>query len=67
MRVVKFLLPLAIFAGIFVFLFKGLSQDPNEIPSPLIDKPAPAFTLPLLGKSGEFSPADLKGLSLIHI
>ncbi|MFK7965844.1 MAG: DsbE family thiol:disulfide interchange protein [Burkholderiaceae bacterium] len=61
MRVIKYLLPLAIFAGIFVFLFKGLSKDPSQIPSPLIDKPAPAFTLPLLGSEGEFSPADLKG------
>jgi len=61
MRVLKFLLPLAIFASIFFFLFKGLSKDPSQIPSPLIDKPAPAFTLPLLGKEGEFSPSNLKG------
>ena len=29
-------------------LYKGLSLDPRRVPSPLIDKPAPAFSLPLL-------------------
>jgi cytochrome c biogenesis protein CcmG/thiol:disulfide interchange protein DsbE len=46
----KFLLPLAIFFGLVGFLFKGLSLDPREVPSPLINKPAPAFALPLLAE-----------------
>jgi len=38
------------------------SRDPREVPSALIDKPAPAFTLPVLGESGkQFSPAELRG------
>ncbi len=50
MKSLKFLLPLAIFLGLVGFLFKGLSLDPREVPSPLIDKPAPAFSLVLLDK-----------------
>lgn len=61
MRAVKFLMPLLVFLAIAGFLFKGLSQDPSEIPSPLIDKPAPAFSLPVLGGDGEFSPIDYRG------
>jgi cytochrome c biogenesis protein CcmG/thiol:disulfide interchange protein DsbE len=41
----RFLLPLAIFAGLVIFLWKGLALNPREIPSTLIDKPAPAFDL----------------------
>jgi cytochrome c biogenesis protein CcmG/thiol:disulfide interchange protein DsbE len=48
MKSLKFLLPLAIFLGLVGFLFKGLSLDPRAVPSPLINKPAPTFTLPLL-------------------
>ncbi|SPJ18790.1 periplasmic thioredoxin of cytochrome c-type biogenesis [Burkholderiales bacterium] len=47
-----FLLPLAVFLAIAVFLFKGLWLDPREIPSPLIDKPAPDFRLESLEKPG---------------
>lgn len=61
MRVLKFLLPLAVFAGLVFFLFKGLSKDPSQIPSPLVDKPAPAFTLPILGSNDTFSPEQYRG------
>jgi cytochrome c biogenesis protein CcmG/thiol:disulfide interchange protein DsbE len=44
----RYLLPLGIFAAIVALLFAGLYLDPREVPSPLIDKPAPAFTLPQL-------------------
>lgn len=57
----KLLLPIAFFALAAVLYF-GLFRDPREVPSPLIGKPAPAFTLGLLDKSdGSFSPADMKG------
>ena len=49
MRALKFLLPLALFAGIAWFLLKGLDRDPREIPSPLVGRPAPAVSVPLLG------------------
>lgn len=48
MRALKFVIPLLIFGAIAWFLFKGLSRDPREIPSPLIGKPAPSVSLPLL-------------------
>lgn len=41
----KFLLPLGVFLVIAVFLGVGLTLNPREVPSPLIDKPAPGFTL----------------------
>jgi cytochrome c biogenesis protein CcmG, thiol:disulfide interchange protein DsbE len=62
MRTIKFLLPLALFALVAVFLFKGLGRDPREIPSPLIDKPAPAFQLPILADPAQtFSPQSMRG------
>jgi len=45
MKSLRFIAPLAIFAILVVFLFRGLNLDPREVPSPLINKPAPAFTL----------------------
>ena len=58
----KFLIPLVLFFGLVIFLGLGLQRDPHEIPSPLIDKPAPAFSLPTLDPTaGAFSPADMQG------
>lgn len=42
------LIPLAIFLVVALFLYRGLFLNPKEVPSPLIGKPAPAFTLPRL-------------------
>jgi cytochrome c biogenesis protein CcmG/thiol:disulfide interchange protein DsbE len=47
--------------GLVVFLAVGLKRDPREIPSPLVGKPAPAFSLPTLVGDKPFSPADFKG------
>jgi cytochrome c biogenesis protein CcmG/thiol:disulfide interchange protein DsbE len=59
---VKFLLPLALFVVLVAFLAVGLTRDPREVPSPLVNKPAPAFKVAQLAKADEtFSPADLKG------
>jgi cytochrome c biogenesis protein CcmG/thiol:disulfide interchange protein DsbE len=44
----RFLVPLVIFLVLAGFLAVGLRRDPREVPSPLIDKPAPEFALPLL-------------------
>ncbi|MDR1889507.1 MAG: DsbE family thiol:disulfide interchange protein [Zoogloeaceae bacterium] len=49
------------FALLVVLLAIGLTRDPREIPSPLIDKPAPDFSLPQLGKDAAFAPKDLQG------
>ncbi len=47
----KLFLPLLLFVVLALFLFRGLSLDPKEMPSALIDRPLPAFELPEL--SGE--------------
>ena len=45
---VKFGLPLVLAALLGGFLFVGLQRDPGYVPSPLIGKPAPEFSLPSL-------------------
>lgn len=58
----RFLLPLALFVGLVVFLAIGLGRDPHEVPSPLINKPAPAFQLPQLHESTKtFSAQEMRG------
>ena len=58
----RFIWPFVIFVVLAGFLFVGLSLNPREVPSPLIDKPAPAFTLPQLhDPSKQFSAAEMKG------
>jgi cytochrome c biogenesis protein CcmG/thiol:disulfide interchange protein DsbE len=48
----KALLPLGIFLVLVVFLAIGLTRKPHEIPSPLINKPGPAFMAPVLNGAG---------------
>jgi cytochrome c biogenesis protein CcmG/thiol:disulfide interchange protein DsbE len=56
------LIPLAVFVVLVVFLAIGLFRDPREVPSPLIDKPAPPFSLLQLHEASTvMTPADLKG------
>ena len=58
----KFLIPLVVFIILVGFLAVGLQLKPSEVPSPLIGKPAPAFTLPTLADPKKtFSPSDFKG------
>ena len=59
----KFLIPLALFLALAGFLAVGLNRDPREVPSPLVGRPAPEFSLPKLAApdGGRFSPADMKG------
>jgi cytochrome c biogenesis protein CcmG/thiol:disulfide interchange protein DsbE len=47
------LLPLALFLLLAIFLAAGLRLNPSEVPSPLVDQPAPAFDLPLLGAADQ--------------
>jgi len=59
---IRYLIPLAIFLGLSVFMFVGLSLDPKAVPSPLIDKPAPAFELTQLHNVEQtIAAADMKG------
>jgi len=59
----RYLLPLGLFLALSCTLALGLKRgDPQEPPSPLVGKPAPAFTLTQLEDPGkQFSPANLKG------
>ncbi|MCK9687653.1 DsbE family thiol:disulfide interchange protein [Scleromatobacter humisilvae] len=62
MKALKFIIPLAIFVGLAGFLYKGLYLDPREVPSPLIDKPAPEFALTQLDKpEATIRRADMLG------
>ena len=62
MKAMRFLLPLGFFVVLVGFLYVGLFRDPREVPSPLVDKPAPAFRLAQLNDpSKQLGPADLKG------
>ena len=64
----KVLIPLVLFIGLVAFLAVGLQRNPQEIPSPLIGRPAPAFELPVVGGSGTFSQAQLKDqLTLVNV
>jgi cytochrome c biogenesis protein CcmG/thiol:disulfide interchange protein DsbE len=60
----RFILPLVVFLVLAALLFAGLNsgRDPHTVPSPLIDKAAPAFNLPQLhDPAKKFSPDDMKG------
>ncbi len=47
-RYLRYLVPLAIFIVLVAFLYRGLSLDPKRVPSPLVGKPMPEFSLPRL-------------------
>ncbi len=63
----RYILPLVIFLALVAALYAGLSTRESTdgrttVPSPLIGKDAPAFSLPQLHEPAKkFSPADMKG------
>ena len=58
----RFLLPFAIFVVVVGFLAVGLTLNPRELPSPLVGRPAPDFSLPQLHDQEKvLSSNDLKG------
>ena len=62
LKATRWSIPLAIFVILLAFLYVGLGRDPREVPSPLIGKPAPAFTLAQLHEPSQtLSNTDLKG------
>ncbi len=61
MKRLLLLLPLVVFLGVAVFLYRGLFLDPSELPSALIGKPLPAFSLPAVQDGKPLTEADLKG------
>jgi cytochrome c biogenesis protein CcmG/thiol:disulfide interchange protein DsbE len=65
----RYLIPLAIFILLVGIFSLGLQYDPRKVPSPLIDKPIPSFSLPELNSpETTFSANDLKGhVSLLNV
>ncbi len=62
-------LPAIAFAGIALSLGFGLRRDPSLLPSALLDKPVPDFSLPpVSGRTLALSSLDLKGeVSLVNV
>jgi cytochrome c biogenesis protein CcmG/thiol:disulfide interchange protein DsbE len=59
---IRYLLPLVGFIGLVLLLMFGLGNDPRYVPSPLVDKPAPAFSLPRLYQEDQkVSTENMKG------
>lgn len=64
----KYLVPTVLFLVLVVFLFIGLHKDPSEVPSPLIGKPVPQFSLPRLDDAGLFTNKEFFGkVSLLNV
>lgn len=56
------LAPLLVFIVLAIFLGVGLTLNPKDLPSSLINKPAPHFELPRLYETNKaFTPAQLTG------
>lgn len=65
----RYILPLGVFVLLAVLLGIGLVLDPRMVPSPLIDKPAPEFSLPTVrDPRAILSRSDLLGkVSLFNV
>jgi len=62
MKMLRYFAPLVLLGVVVAFLGAGLGLNPRELPSPLIGKPAPAFTLTSLDDaSRKISRDDLLG------
>jgi cytochrome c biogenesis protein CcmG/thiol:disulfide interchange protein DsbE len=69
MRKLLFFAPLLVAFGLGFFLWRGLSLNPQELPSALIGEPVPAFELPSLENPDRLLTQDiLKGrVSLLNV
>ena len=54
-------LPLVIFFGLLILLAIGLTRNPQALPSPLINKPAPELMLPDLFNGTQQTSAEWQG------
>jgi cytochrome c biogenesis protein CcmG, thiol:disulfide interchange protein DsbE len=61
MRRLLYLLPILLFAALAVVFWRGLGRDPSLLPSAMIDRPAPDFTLPGIGEKPGLARGDLAG------
>ena len=62
-------LPLATFLVLLLLLWRGLGNDPSLLPSTLIDRPLPKFSVPALAEPQRLvTPADLQGhIALLNV
>ena len=69
MRRLLYLLPVLVLGVLALFFMKGLEMDPHEIPSVLLNTPAPAINLAALpGHDHGLTTDDLKGrVSVVDI
>ena len=68
MKRLLLLLPLVIFALLAFVLYSGIGKDPAELPSALIGKAIPAFSLPSVDDPQKMlTQADLKGPALVNV
>ncbi len=58
---VRYLAPIAVLIGLTVLFVFGLGHDPREVPSPLIGKPSPDFTLRVMGSDEPYQRSQLLG------
>jgi len=66
---ITYVIPIVLFLGLALAFGWGLTRDPSEIPSVLIGKPVPEFSLPpVQGRTLGLSSEDLKGeVSLVNV
>ena len=66
---IRYLLPLGVFLALVALLAVGLTRNPGLLPSPLIGKPTPDFTLPTLARPDrKLTRADLLGkVTLLNV
>ena len=65
----RFLIPLVLFALLIAVFVVGLGRDPSQLPSPLLEKPAPQFDLPsLLDPEQRVTTQDFNGeVALVNV
>jgi len=69
MKRLLYFIPLVVIGVLVVYFGVGLTRDPHELPSVLIDHPFPAVDLPpIAGREKGFATADLDGqVALVNI
>src|ERR1700722_18805126 len=68
MKRLRFLLPFLAFAFIIFFFWRGLGNDPNLLPSKLINHPVPIFHGPSLEEGSNVSDSFIRGkITLLNI
>lgn len=57
----RYLIPIVVFAGLAIFFYRGLDLNPGYVPSPFIGKSAPQFELPSLKDPNQSIGNDVLG------